>query len=70
MQELDNRAQTLSDLENRLKMDEKAILDGFENLGRKKADFDAYMAEMQEQLETNGRSWTTPPNCSRQRQKT
>ena len=48
--ELDNRAQTLSDLENRLKMDEKAITDGFENLESEKADFEAYMAEMQEQL--------------------
>ena len=48
--ELDNRAQTLSDLENRLKMDEKAISDGFENLESEKADFEAYMAEMQEQL--------------------
>ena len=49
-QDLDNRAQTLSDLENRLRMDEKAISDGFENLESEKADFDAYMAEMQEQL--------------------
>lgn len=48
--ELDNRAQTLSDLENRLKMDEKAISDGFENLESERADFEAYMAEMQEQL--------------------
>lgn len=48
--ELDNRAQTLSDLDNRLKMDEKAISDGFENLESEKADFEAYMAEMQEQL--------------------
>ena len=49
-QEFDNRAQTLSDLENRLKMDEKAISDGFENLESEKADFEAYMAEMQEEL--------------------
>ena len=48
--DLDNRAQTLSDLENRLKVDEKAISDGFENLESEKADFEAYMAEMQEQL--------------------
>ena len=48
--ELNNRAQTLSDLENRLKMDEKAISGGFENLESERAEFEAYMAEMQEQL--------------------
>lgn len=47
--DLGNRAQTLSELENRLKMDEKAISDGFENLESDKAEFEAYMAEMQEQ---------------------
>lgn len=48
--DLDNRAQTLSDLENRLKMDEKAISDGFENLESERAEFEAYMAERQEEL--------------------
>ena len=48
--DLDNRAQTLSDLENRLKVDEKAISDGFENLESERAEFEAYMAERQEEL--------------------
>ena len=49
-QDLDNRAQKLSEMENRLKVDDKAISDGFENLESERAEFEAYMVEMQEQL--------------------